>query len=239
MESNIILVPEMESNMLFVLRAGTCCYMALIADVWRSPFDHEGSDSEYASVDEESGADDDSSRNAADAHGLTVENIWNGRIVVDQVKVDLFEKDVELVILQRESMSYMITTSLDEKPSDERRLVHASALRIADVLTPRHQAVSRSQRVFELRRISCPLCLTAFTFSFGASNHLATEQHLLQVQRHHEQRGWVKAVPILMAKFPTSITPSSIDRARRHRSRYSRSRSPVSPSGSCSDAGGV
>ena len=56
--------------MLFVLRAGTCCYMALIADVWRSPFDHEGSDSEYASVDEESGADDDSSRNAADAHGL-------------------------------------------------------------------------------------------------------------------------------------------------------------------------
>ena len=54
METNILLVPEMESNMLFVLRAGTCCYMALIADVWRSPFDHEGSDSEYASVDEES-----------------------------------------------------------------------------------------------------------------------------------------------------------------------------------------
>jgi hypothetical protein len=213
--------------------------MALTADAWRSPFDHEGSDAEYTSVDEESGADDDSCRNAAEGRGLTVDNIWDGRIVVDLVKVELFDQDMKRVILQRETMSFTITTSLDEKSSDHRRLVHASALRIADVLTPRHQAVSRSQRVFELRRITCPLCLTPFTFSFGAYNHLATEQHLLEVRRHHELRGWVKAVPILIATSPTSATPSSMDGTQRHRSRNSRSRSPVSPSCSSNDADGV
>jgi hypothetical protein len=213
--------------------------MASTADAWRSPFNHEESDAEYTSVDEESGADDDPCRNAAEERGLTVDNIWDGRIVVDLVKVELFEKDMKRVILHRESISFTITTSLDEKSSDHRRLVHASALRIADVLTPRHQAVSRSQRVFELRRITCPLCLTAFTFSFGAYNHLATEHHLFEVRRHHELRGWVKAVPILIATFPTNATPSSTDGTQRQRSRYSRSRSPVSPSDSCSDAGGV
>jgi hypothetical protein len=208
--------------------------MAISADAWRSPFDYEGSDVEYTSVDEESGADDDSTRNAAEGRGLTVDNIWDGRTVVDPVKVDLFEKDMKRVILHREHISFTITTSLDEKSSDHRRLVHASALRIADVLTPRHQAVSRSQRVFELRRITCPLCMTPFTFSFGAYNHLATEQHLFEVRRHHELRGWV--VPILIATFPTNASPSSTDETQRHRRRYSRSRSPL---GSSSDAGGV
>jgi hypothetical protein len=149
-------------------------------------------------------SDEDSDEVAG--RGLTPENIWDGRVVVDRFQVEAFDQDMLRVLLESEWLSSKIRTILDEGFDDgSRRLTHEAALRIADVLTPRHQEVSRLQAMYERRVTTCPLCMISMGAQVVAFRHLASEQHLLQVQRHHELRGWVKKV--VPALYSTCCCP--------------------------------
>jgi hypothetical protein len=150
----------------------------------------------------------DEDTDAAAGSGLTPENIWDGRVVVDRPQVESFEQDMLRVLLESEWLSAKIGTILDEGFDDgSRRLTHQAALRIADVLTPRHQEVSRVQEIYERRATTCPLCMISMGVQVVAFRHLTSEQHLLQVQRHHELRGWVKKVVLTCTLFYMLPTP--------------------------------
>jgi hypothetical protein len=134
----------------------------------------------------------DEGANAAVVFVLTLENLWDGRVVVDHLAVDHFNEDMMRVLHESELLIRKIGKLLDEEfTPDSRQLTHEAALRIADVLTPQHEEVSRVQEIFERRVNNCPLCMINIDV---VSVHLASPQHLLRVQQHHELRGWVKKV---------------------------------------------
>jgi hypothetical protein len=149
---------------------------------------------------------EDSSQTVAARHEITAATIWDGYVVVEPSHVESFDQDLGCVLTASEALSYRIhAVCVEENDASSRRLMHEAALRVADVLTPRHQEVPRSLREFERRATICPLCMTRVRCKDAARDHLESKEHLLQVRQHHEQRGWVKIVPILIAALPLPV----------------------------------
>lgn len=172
----------------------------------RSPTRPSGSDNDRSDEDssEHEATSDTDVIDESYLPEITASTIWNGYTILEPSHVQDFAHDLGLVLTASEDLSMTIHAYLvEENDLSSRQSIHHAAQRIANVLTPRHQVVSQSLREFERRATICPLCMKSC--KDDAYDHQESKHHLLQVRQHHEQRGWVKAVPILTAALPRPI----------------------------------